>query len=30
VTAFVEEYVRRNHKAAPIEGVNVWQEKEAW
>jgi len=30
VTAFIEEYVRRNHKAAEIGGVNVWQEKEAY
>lgn len=30
VTAFIDEYVRRNHKAATIEGVRVWQEKEAF
>jgi chromosome segregation ATPase len=30
VTAFIEEYVRRNHKAAEIGGVKVWQEKEAY
>lgn len=30
VTAFVEDYVRRNHKARPIAGVRVWQEKEAF
>lgn len=30
VTAFIEEYVRRNHKAAEIGGVKIWQEKEAW
>lgn len=30
VTSFVEEYVRRNHKNAPIAGVRVWQEKEAF
>lgn len=30
VTAFVDEYARRNHKAAEIEGVRVWQEKEAY
>lgn len=30
MTAFIEEYVRRNHKAAQIEGVKVWQEKEAF
>lgn len=28
--AFVDEYVRRNHKGAPIEGVKVWTEKEAF
>jgi hypothetical protein len=30
VTAFIEEYVRRNHKTAEICGVKVWQEKEAY
>lgn len=30
VTAFIEEYVRRNHKAAAISGVRVWDEKEAY
>lgn len=30
VTAFVDEYVRRNHRAANIDGVRVWQEKEAY
>lgn len=30
MTAFIEEYVRRNHKAAPIDGVRVWQDKEAY
>lgn len=30
MTAFTEEYVRRNHKAATIEGVRVWAEKEAF
>lgn len=30
VTAFIEEYVRRNHKAAEIGGVKVWQEKAAY
>lgn len=30
VTAFVEEYVRRNHKVANIAGVRVWQEKQAF
>ena len=30
ITAFVEDYVRRNHKAAQIAGVRVWTEKEAF
>ena len=30
VTAFIEEYVRRNHKTANIAGVRVWEEKEAF
>lgn len=30
MTAFVDEYVRRNHAAKPIAGVRVWQEKEAF
>jgi hypothetical protein len=30
MTAFIEDYVRRNHKARAIAGVNVWQEKEAY
>ena len=30
ITAFIEEYVRRNHKARTIAGVKVWQEKEAY
>lgn len=30
ITAFIEDYVRRNHKAVQIEGVKVWTEKEAW
>ena len=30
VTAFIEDYVRRNHKARSINGVRVWQEKEAF
>jgi hypothetical protein len=30
VTAFIEEYVRRNHKTAEIGGVKVWQEKAAY
>lgn len=28
--AFVDEYVRRNHKTTAIEGVNTWTEKEAF
>lgn len=28
--AFVEDYVRRNHKTMQITGVRVWQEKEAF
>lgn len=27
ITAFIEEYVRRNHKARAINGVRVWQDK---
>lgn len=27
---FIAEYVRRHHKAAPIDGVKVWQTKEAF
>lgn len=27
ITAFIDEYVRRNHKARAIGGVRVWQEK---
>ncbi|WP_282091312.1 hypothetical protein [Epibacterium ulvae] len=30
LTYFVEDYVRRNHKGAPIDGVRVWQDKEAF
>lgn len=30
ITAFIEDYARRNHKTAQIEGVKVWQEKEAY
>jgi len=30
MTAFIDEYVRRNHKTANIEGVKVWQDKEAY
>lgn len=30
MTAFIEDYVRRNHKAAQIEGVRVWQDREAF
>jgi len=30
MTAFIDEYVRRNHKAASINGVKVWQDKEAY
>lgn len=30
ITAFVEEYVRKNHKLRPIAGVRVWEEKEAF
>jgi hypothetical protein len=30
MTAFIEEYVRRNHKSGAIGGVRVWQEKEAF
>jgi len=30
ITAFIDEYVRRNHKTASIEGVKVWQDKEAY
>ncbi|MEN9060034.1 hypothetical protein [Ponticoccus litoralis] len=30
ITAFIEEYVRKNHKARPITGVRVWEEREAF
>ena len=30
VTAFIEEYVRSNHKTATIDGVKVWTQKEAY
>ena len=30
MTAFIEDYVRKNHKARSIAGVTVWQEKEAF
>jgi len=30
ITAFIEEYVRRNHKARPIAGVRVWDDREAF
>ncbi len=30
LTRFIESYVSSNHKARPIEGVRVWQEKEAF
>lgn len=30
MTAFIDDYVRRNHKDAPIDGVKVWQSKEAY
>lgn len=30
VTAFIEDYVRRNYKARAINGVRVWTEKEAF
>ena len=30
ITAFVDEYVRQNHKKTPITGVRVWTEKEAY
>ncbi|KRS17503.1 hypothetical protein [Roseovarius indicus] len=30
ITAFIEEYVRRNFKDRKIDGVNVWSEKEAF
>ena len=30
VTAFIDEYVRKHHKDASIDGVRVWQESEAF
>lgn len=30
VTAFIEDYVRRNHKSRAINGVRVWAEKETY
>lgn len=30
VVAFIEDYVRRNHKARAIDGVRVWTEQEAY
>ncbi|MFE3839666.1 hypothetical protein ABNX41_21830, partial [Rhodobacteraceae bacterium PA1-206B] len=30
ITAFVDDYVRRNHSLRPIAGVRVWQEKVAY
>ncbi len=30
ITAFIEDYVRRNHKTAKIDGVNTWKEEEAF
>jgi hypothetical protein len=30
MTAFIEDYVRRNHKSKQIDGVRVWQEQEAF
>lgn len=30
VTAFIDDYARRNHRSATIDGVKVWQEKEAY
>lgn len=30
ITDFITEYVRRNHKTSNIDGVRVWQEKEAY
>ncbi|MFV1484490.1 MULTISPECIES: hypothetical protein [unclassified Phaeobacter] len=30
MTAFIEDYVRRNHKARAIKGVKVWQDREAF
>ncbi|MBO9441407.1 hypothetical protein J7363_04835 [Phaeobacter italicus] len=30
MTTFIEDYVRRNHKARAINGVKVWQDQEAF
>lgn len=30
ITAFIEEYVRKHHKARAIKGVRVWEEKESF
>jgi hypothetical protein len=30
MTAFIDEYVRRNHKTTAIDGVRVWEEKESF
>ena len=30
MTAFIEEYVKRNHKTKTIDGVRVWKDKEAY
>lgn len=30
ITSFIEAYVDKNHKAAPIDGVRAWTEKEAY
>lgn len=30
ITSFIDEYVRKNHKARAIAGVSVWQEKVAY
>lgn len=30
LTDFIEDYIRRNHKGAPIDGVRTWTEKEAF
>lgn len=30
MTAFVEDFVRRNHRAMTIDGVRVWQDREAF
>jgi len=30
MTSFIEDYVKRNHKTKAIDGVRVWQDKEAY